>query len=87
MINMWFFYILQSQINKNYFYKGSTNNIERRLQEHNQGFTISIKAFRPFKLVYYEAYLTEEAAREREELVKKSGSISVPLIKRIKRSL
>ena len=84
---MWYFYILQSQSDKNYFYKGSTNDLQRRMQEHNQGHTVSIRAFRPFKLIYYEAYLIENAAREREKSVKNSGSVSVPLIKRIKRNL
>mgnify|MGYP002347011035 FL=1 len=84
---MWYFYILQSQKNINYFYKGSTNDLQRRLQEHEQGLTVSNKAYRPFKLIYYEAYLTERAARERETAVKKSGSISVPLIRRIKQHL
>ena len=84
---MWYFYILQSQKNINYFYKGSTNDLQRRLQEHEQGLTVSNRAYRPFKLIYYEAYLTERAARERETSVKKSGSISIPLIKRIKQYL
>lgn len=84
---MWYFYILQSQKDKNYFYKGSTNNHQKRLKQHNNGQVQSTKSRRPWKLVYYEAYLTEKAARLREHSVKKSGSISVPLIRRIKNSL
>jgi len=33
----WYFYVLQSQINKNWFYKGSTNDLDNRLQQHNEG--------------------------------------------------
>ena len=84
---MWYFYILQSRGEEDYFYKGSTNDLKRRFREHNQGDVTSTKSRKPWKLVYYEAYVSEGAARERESSVKKSGSISVPLLKRIKRSL
>ncbi len=84
---MWFFYILQSTSKPDYFYKGSTSDLERRLIEHNSGETLSLKPYRPFRIVYYEAYISEKAARLRERAVKHSGSISVPLLKRIKESL
>lgn len=84
---MYCFYILQSQKDKDYFYKGSTNNLRARLPQHNKGEVPSTKSRRPWKLVYYEAYITEKAARLRESSVKKSGSMSVPLIRRIKNSL
>ena len=84
---MWYFYILQSQQDQNYYYKGSTNDLERRLEERNKGLTHSNKNFRPFRLVYFEAYLDEQTARLREKSVKSTGSVSVPLLNRIKESL
>jgi putative endonuclease len=84
---MWYFYVLQSQMDRGYFYKGSTGDLIRRFRQHNNGEVTSTKPRRPWKLVYYEAYITEKAARQREAHVKKSGSISVPLIKRIKKYL
>jgi putative endonuclease len=84
---MWYFYVLQSQKDLNWFYKGSTNNLDKRLAEHNNGETQSNKHYLPLKLVYYEAYLTEFAARKRESSVKKSGSVWKPLMDRIKDSL
>jgi putative endonuclease len=84
---MWYFYVLKSGKDPNYFYKGSTNDLRRRLESHNAGEVPSSKPYAPFDLVYYEAYTTEFAARQREASVKKSGSISVPLLKRIKDSL
>lgn len=85
--NMWFVYILQSLSKENHFYKGSTNNLEKRLIQHNAGIVPSSNFYKPFRLVYYEAYLSESAARLRESAIKKSGSISVPLLRRVRESL
>ncbi|MBU1164768.1 GIY-YIG nuclease family protein [Patescibacteria group bacterium] len=84
---MWYVYVLQSQKNKNWFYKGSTNNLRKRFSDHQKGKEKSTKPYRPFKLVYYEAYLTEKAVREREVSIKKSGSVWIPIKKRIIKSL
>jgi len=58
-MNMWYVYVLQSQKNLNWFYKGSTNNLSGRIDKHNRGVVPSTKAYKPFKVVYYEAYLTK----------------------------
>ena len=84
---MWYVYFLQSQKNLNYFYKGSTNNLERRLSQHNIGKVQSTVPYRPLKIVYYEGYLNEKAARLRESAIKTSGSVLTPLLKRIRESL
>ena len=84
---MWYFYVLQSQVDINYFYKGSTGDLRKRFAQHNNGEVDSTRPRRPWKLVYYEAYITEKTARDRESHVKRSGSISIPLLRRIKESL
>jgi len=81
---MWYFYILQSLKKTDYFYKGSTNDLRRRFKEHNDKKVPSTKPYHPFRIAYYEAYRTEGGARNREASVKKSGSVSVPLMRRIK---
>ncbi len=86
MKNWWCFYILQSETDKDYFYEGSTNDLERRLKQHNSGAVASTAPRRPYRIVYFEAYLNEFTARTREASVKSSGSISVPLLRRIKAS-
>lgn len=84
---MWYIYILQSQKTPNYFYKGSTNNLSRRLEEHEKGKVDSSSPHKPFRLVYFEAYLYEKAARHRESSIKNSGAVWGALMKRIKESL
>jgi len=34
---MFYFYILQSKKEKDYFYKGSANDLRKRLKQHNNG--------------------------------------------------
>ena len=84
---MWYFYVLQSGKTPNYFYKGSTNDLRRRFFQHQRGDVDSTRSHRPFRVVYYEAYLTEEAARHRESSVKSSGAVWGALMGRVKNSL
>ncbi len=68
---MYYVYILQSEKNKR-LYKGVTNNLKRRLKEHNSGTVSFTKNLIPWKLVYYEAFSSKEDAT-REEKFLKSG--------------
>jgi len=68
---MYYVYILYSPSHRK-IYKGSTNNIKKRLGEHNAGKVLSTKAFTPWKLVYLETFISKSDAR-REELFLKSG--------------
>jgi len=65
----YFVYVLKSEADGR-LYKGMTDNLERRLKEHNAGKTKSTKGFRPWKLVYKEEFDTFELARERENYFK-----------------
>ena len=66
---MFYVYVLQSQIDGR-LYKGLTQNLNERLEQHNKGKTRSTKAFRPWKLLYYESFNSREEAREREKYLK-----------------
>ena len=55
------------------YYKGHCQNLENRLKEHNAGKTKSNKAFRPWKLVYYETFETRQEAITREKYFKTSA--------------
>lgn len=68
-------------------YIGSTSDLKRRVEEHNKGLVGSTKARRPLKLVYYEAYSSEEDARNREKQLKLRGQARRHLVNRIKNSI
>jgi len=69
---MYYVYILKS-LKDEKLYIGSTNDLKRRLSEHNNGLNRSTKARRPFELRYYESYSSEYDARTREYRLKKDG--------------
>ena len=77
----WFVYILRSN-SKDFTYVGSTNNLTRRLREHEEGLVQSTKAYRPLLLEAYVAVSTEKKARELEKYFK-TGSGKAILRKRI----
>lgn len=62
-------YVLQSLSDDNN-YVGYTNNLGRRIEEHNKGKNFSTKTRTPFKLVYFEACLNEDDAKQREQYLK-----------------
>lgn len=79
---MYYVYILQSKLNTNHIYIGSSNNLIKRFKEHNQGREISTKRYKPWIVVYYEAYRTEKLARLREKALKSHGNAMKELKKR-----
>lgn len=64
-----FVYVLLSQKDKA-IYIGCTNNLKRRIKEHNQGKVYSTHYRRPFELIYYEMYREQEDAYQREKFLK-----------------
>ena len=68
-ITMWYVYILKSLKNGR-LYTGSTNNLERRLKEHNSGHSKYTRLTIPFKVIYKEQYSTRIEARRRERFLK-----------------
>ena len=69
-------------------YIGKTNNLERRLSEHNAGKQTATKRLDGnWTLVYAEAYRDKKDADERELKLKQYGSSKRGLLNRIKRSM
>jgi len=83
---MFYVYILKSK-KDHQLYIGSTNDLRRRLKEHNSGDIFSTKARRPFELIYYEVYVAEKDARRRESNLKLRAQALTQLKKRIRESL
>ena len=82
---MFYVYVLK-EMERESFYIGSTSDLRKRVAEHNQGKNQSTRN-RQWQLVYYEAYLTEPGARQREHQLKHHGKAKQALMQRIKSSL
>ena len=66
---MHYVYVLLSKQDEK-FYTGFTEDLKRRVVEHNAGRVISTTKRRPLVLVYYEACLNKEDAIHREKYLK-----------------
>jgi len=66
---MFFVYMLKS-INKNWYYIGLTNNLSKRIKQHNLKKVRSTMAHTPFKLVYSKSFNTRLEARDYEKFLK-----------------
>ena len=69
---MIYVYVLQSESDGG-LYIGMTGNLRRRFSEHQGGESQSTKGRRPWKLIYYEAYLEKQDAEGRETFLKSGG--------------
>ena len=67
------FYVLRSELTGR-FYVGHTENLTRRIFEHNNNRTQSIKNRGPWTLFYSEEYATRSEAAQRERYVKRMKS-------------
>ena len=83
---MHYVYVLKS-IKLGELYIGQTNDLKRRLVEHNNKLNVSTKNKAPFKLVYYEAYVSKSDAKHRENMLKRFSGSTTHLKKRIKNSI
>lgn len=81
---MYYVYLIQNETGEVYY--GSTNDLRRRLTEHNEGKSFSTRGHE-WKLVYYEAYCAEKDARFREQQLKHYGQALTHLKKRLRHSL
>ena len=83
---MYYVYLLKSKKDDS-IYIGYTNNLKRRLDEHNDGLSQFTKSRRPFELVYYEAYKAQTDAEVREKRLKLHAQGKVQLKLRLRHSL
>lgn len=62
-------YVLQSLTDGKY-YIGYTDNLKRRIKEHERGVNFATKFRLPFMLIYSEACLSQKDAKRREQYLK-----------------
>lgn len=66
---MYFVYIIKN-IESDIYYKGLTNNINKRLHQHNAGQVKTTKNKFPLKLIHVEIFKTRREARKIEKFFK-----------------
>jgi putative endonuclease len=82
ILSMVYVYVIQSELDGG-LYIGMSGNLRRRFLEHQNGESRSTMGRRPWKLIYYEAYIEEQDAEGREIFLK-SGSVRRFLDKQLK---
>ena len=65
---MFYVYVLRNT--KSTLYVGHTNNIERRIIEHNSGMSPYTKNRGPWNLIYSESFTSRGDAMKREKFLK-----------------
>ncbi len=68
-MEFWYVYILRSTKDSK-FYAGSTNDLKRRLQQHQRGQNTSTAKRLPLELIYFEGHRSKEDAVRREKYFK-----------------
>ncbi len=79
---MYYVYVIQSEKDGS-TYIGYTEDLVRRIQEHNQGKTKSIKHKIPYKLIHTEEFNSKTEARKRELKLKRNSFEKEKLFKTI----
>ena len=79
---MAFIYFLVAKPEYKISYIGWTNNLKKRLKEHNEGKGAKFKRGRKWKLIYYEIVKDKSSALKREYELKKNRKLR-NLIKKI----
>ena len=69
IIRMYYTYVLES-LKSGRWYTGSTNDLRKRLVQHNNNESTYTKKRGPYKLIYYEACRNEKDAQTRERYLK-----------------
>ena len=67
---MFYVYVLQSLKYPDKIYIGYTTDLRERFSLHQKGLVQSTKPYRPWKLIFYEAYISKVDAKSREKYFK-----------------
>ena len=59
-----------SSIKQNYIYVGMSNDLEKRINQHNKGYEKTTRPYKPYVLIYTEEFPNRIEARKREKYLK-----------------
>ena len=65
----YYVYILESKKDGE-LYVGCTNDLKKRIKEHNSGLVFSTQLKKPYRIIHYEAFLNKKDAYIREKWLK-----------------
>jgi len=71
-----YIYIIQSINFPKQFYTGFSENIVERLNDHNKGKSPHTNKFKPWKLIYYCAFMDKKKAFDFEKYLKTASGIA-----------
>jgi len=83
---MFYVYVIKSRKDDS-LYIGYSDDLKRRMKEHNAGLNFSTRNKVPWELIYYEAYKSKSDAKYRESNLKRFAKGYGQLKNRIKSSL
>jgi len=83
---MYYTYVLRSVSKPSKLYIGWSADLRERIKSHNARQVTATKYGCPWQVVYYEAYETQEQARDRERVLKQRGKAWQALKQRIEHS-
>jgi putative endonuclease len=63
-------YAIRSKIDGR-IYVGQTNNVDKRLKQHNAGKTVSTRPYKPWEIIHKENFPNRIEARKREKFLKR----------------
>ena len=75
MLSMYFVYVLKSLIDGSR-YVGATENVEKRLAEHNSGLAKYSSTKKPFELTWYCAFQNKDKALRFERYLKQGSGFA-----------
>jgi len=78
IMQFFYVYILQSELNREYFYVGFTEHLRVRLKKHDAGEVPHTLKFRPWKLKTAVAFANQERALQFERYLKTASGRAFP---------
>ena len=80
----YYVYAIKS-LSRNNIYVGLTNNLERRIYDHNKGYNRTTKPYSPFLTIYTQDFNSRIEARLREKYLK--SGVGKDFLRKLERSL